>query len=176
MSSTWVTQTPDRSEYAEYYHMYVGKVPSGNVLDIMESELRDTLQLLRSIPVERGNYRYAEGKWSISEVVGHVIDTERVFALRGLAFARGDQNALPSFDQDDYVAKTNFDARSLADMCDEFEHVRLGNLILFRSLTDEEMARTGTASGVQFSARSIPYVLAGHEMHHKKVLRERYLS
>lgn len=174
-SASWVLGAPSANEYAEYYHTYVGQVPAGNILEILEKELGDTLSLFQSIPEGRGTYRYAEGKWSIKEVFGHVIDTERVFALRCLAFARGDPNAFPSFDQDDYVEATNFGARTLADLREEFQHVRHANLVLFRSLTDEEMARRGIASGVEFSARSIPYVLAGHEIHHKKTLRERYL-
>lgn len=176
MTASWAAGPPDKSEYAEYYHLYVSQVSPGNILDGLDDGLKDSLALIDSIPESRGSFRYAEGKWSIKEVLGHVIDTERVFTFRCLAFARGDQNAFPGFEQDDYVIATDFNRRSLADLGSELAAVRSAGIHLFRSLSEDEMARRGVASGVEFSARSIPYIIAGHEMHHKKVLRERYLD
>jgi hypothetical protein len=166
---------PGRDEYAEYYHTYVGKVPGGDIVDIL-GEQRDEIEaLVRGIPEARGGYRYADGKWTVKDVVGHVVDTERVFGYRMLAFARGDQTPLPSMEQDDYVAGGNFAARTLASLADEFAGLRASHVALVRSFDDAVSVRRGTASGVEFTVRALAYILAGHARHHAGVLRERYL-
>ena len=172
---TWTTTPPDLSEYAPYYRTYTSKVPSGNILDILSHQLDTALQVLGGVPPDRETFRYAPDKWSIREVVGHLADTERVFALRALAFARSDPHAFPAMEQDDYVAVAGFDARPLSELIEEFSHQRKSNVVLFRSFDDETAARAGTASGVRFTARCIPYIMAGHVVHHLAVLRERYL-
>jgi len=166
---------PGRDEYAEYYHTYVGRVPQGDIVDILTAQHGEFAALVRSIPEARGDHRYAEGKWTVKEVVGHVVDAERVFGCRMLAFARGDRTRLPSFEQDDYVAGGNFDSRTLGSLADEFESLRASHLVLLRSFDDEISKRSGIASDNPFTVRSIAYILAGHAAHHAGVLRERYL-
>ena len=141
----------------------------------MEQQIVQTGDLLAEFGEERGDHRYGPGKWSVKETVGHLMDVERVFAVRALAFARGDPGPLPGMEQDDYVAGANFGARTLADLFEEYRLIRASNLILFRSFDDGIAARRGTASGVEFTAKSIPFILAGHELHHVGILRERYL-
>ena len=130
---------------------------------------------MRSIPSEKGDYRYAPGKWSIKELLGHVIDGERIFAYRALRFGRNDQTALNGFEQDDYVAAGAFDKRELSDLIDEFEEVRRATIHLFRGFDETAWTRRGVASENEVSVRALAYIIAGHELHHMGVLRERYL-
>lgn len=166
---------PATTEYAPYYQKYLDQVPDGDVLDLLERQLGDTVHLLSGVGEERADHRYAPGKWSIKEVVGHLVDTERVFAYRALCFARGDAGPFPSFEQDDYVANGGFAARTLRDLVGEFVHVRRANLHLLRGLPPEAWEREGVASNVRFTVRAMPYIMAGHERHHVKELREKYL-
>jgi hypothetical protein len=168
-------ERPARGEYADYYHLYVSRVPDGDIVDILDAQRDEFESLLRGLEPGRGRHRYADEKWSIAEVAGHIVDTERLFGSRALAFARGDKTPLPAFEQDDYVARANFDKRSLADLADEFQYLRNSLLALFRSFDDEIWARRGTASGFEFTVRAVPYILAGHLKHHVGVLQERYL-
>jgi hypothetical protein len=167
--------TPDRSEYVDYFHLYVARVPEGDILDTLARQQREFVARIREIPEERGDHRYAEGKWSVKEVIGHLIDTERVMGFRALAFARGDETPLPGFEQDDYVAGGRFGARTIADLADEFESLRTSHLVLFRSFDDETWMRRGTAGGNGFTTRAVAWVMAGHVIHHATVLEERYL-
>jgi len=128
------------------------------------------------VPESRGGHRYAEGKWSIREVIAHLNDTERVFSYRLLRFARGDAAALPSFDENVFAKASEADARTVADLAEEFSAVRGATLALVRPMRDEQMARHGTASGKEISARALAWIMAGHVQHHMKVLRERYLT
>lgn len=167
---------PDASEHLPYYGKYVDRVPDGDLLQTLRAQLDETLALVRGLPEERGGHRYAPGKWSIREVLSHVIDAERIFAYRALRIGRGDATPLASFDENAYAAASNADARTLADLAEELAHVRLGNLALFRSLDDEALARRGTASGGDVSVRALAWIIAGHERHHVALLRERYLA
>ena len=166
---------PEKDEYAPYYDKYVSLVHDGEVVETLERQIEDTLALLRGVGEERAGHRYAPGKWSIREVVGHMIDTERIFAYRALAIARGEQQPLPGMDQDEYMAGANFDARTLSDLLDQFEHVRRANVLMLRGLSDEAWVRRGVASGNEVTVRAIAYIIAGHEAHHVQVLRTRYL-
>jgi hypothetical protein len=166
---------PRPGELGEYYLGYVANVPEGDVLAELERGLGETRAVLERFGEARGDYRYASGKWSVKEIVGHVIDAERVFAYRALRMARGDQTPLAGFEQDDYVAASHADRRALADLVAELEHLRAANLRFFRSLDAPAWERTGTASGNPFVVCAFPYLLAGHEAHHRRVLRERYL-
>jgi hypothetical protein len=167
---------PGPGEHHEYYGLYVSQVSDGDVLDTLERQVEETTALLRSVPAARETYRYADGKWSIREVIGHVLDTERVFGLRALHFARRDPAPLPSFEQDDWARVSNAHARPLADLVEEFRAVRRGHVLLLRGLDPDAGPRRGVASGREFTVRSIPWILAGHERHHVGVLRERYLE
>jgi hypothetical protein len=166
---------PQTNEYAPYYEKYVSLVPEGDVVETLESQLDDTLALLRGVKEDREGFRYAPGKWSIKEVVGHVIDTERIFSYRALAIARGEQQPLPGMDQDEYMAGANFDELTLAGLLEQFEHLRRANVLMLRGLSEEAWTRRGTASDNEVSVRAIAYIIAGHEAHHVKILRERYL-
>jgi uncharacterized damage-inducible protein DinB len=166
---------PDTREFAPYYQNYIRKVPEGNILEILTRQMEETQQLIQRISPDKEEYRYAPGKWSIKEVFGHVTDTERVFAYRALCFSRNDKTPLPSFEQDDYVSEGNFSQRSLKDIAGEFRLVRLSNIALFTSFDEELMMRRGIASGFEFTVRAILYIIAGHELHHRQILEERYL-
>jgi uncharacterized damage-inducible protein DinB len=166
---------PRAAEYAQYYDRYVSLVPEGDVVATLERQIGETLALLRSLPEERAGHRYAEGKWSIRELVGHINDAERIFAYRALRIARGDATPLAGFDQDTYVPAGNFDARTLADLVDELEAIRRSTLALLRPLSDEAWDRSGVASESPVTVRALAYIIAGHERAHMGVLRERYL-
>ncbi len=166
---------PEASEYAPYYGRYLENVPEGDLFEVLATQPDETAALLEEIGEARADYRYALGKWSVKEIVGHLIDTERVFAYRALRFARGDRSALPGFDQDAYVAAAHFDNRPLADLVEEFRLGRRANVRLFRSFDAAALRRSGTANGVEMSVRALLYIIAGHERHHRQILRERYL-
>lgn len=167
---------PSADEFAPYYGRYINAVPDGDVLALLERQIGETLALLRTIPEARGSHRYAPGKWSIKEVLGHMADTERVFAYRALRFARGDRTPLPGFEQNDWVPFSNADARPLGELAEELRLVRGATVALFRGLDDAALARRGTASGVEFTTRALAWIIAGHERHHLRVLGERYLE
>ena len=168
------TTRPAPEEYAPYYGTYIGKVADGDVVDALRGQITDTLAYLRAIPESRGGHRYAEGKWSIREVVGHLTDAERIFAYRALRFARDDSTPLPGFDENAFVANARFDERTLASLINEFEAVRRATIAQFESFFPEEWLRAGNASGKQMSVRALAWVIAGHELHHRGILRERY--
>lgn len=167
---------PDATEHLPYYGKYVELVPDGDLIQTLRAQLDETLALVRGLPEAQGGHRYAPGKWSIREVLGHVIDTERIFAYRALRIARGDATPIEGFDENAYAAASEADARTLADLAEELEHVRLGNLAFFRALSHEALARRGTANGAEVTVRALAWILAGHELHHRALLRERYLS
>jgi uncharacterized damage-inducible protein DinB len=166
---------PESNEYASYYEKYVSLVPDTDLVETLERQGAETLALLRGLSEEQGAHRYEPGKWSVKQLVGHVNDTERIFAYRVLAVGRGDTQPLPGMDQEDYMAGVDFDARTLSDLADEFEAVRSATLHLLRHLSAEAWARRGTASGHEVTARAVAYILAGHGAHHVRILRERYL-
>jgi hypothetical protein len=166
---------PEPTEYGDFYRVYVNMVGEGSILRLLTAQRDAALQLLRSIDEERAEHRYAVGKWSIKEVIGHVTDSERVFAYRALCFARGERAPQPGFDQDAYVAAADFNRRSLGDLAAEFSQVRYANVTLFGGFDEDVWLRRGVANGVEFTVRSIPYIIAGHELHHIAVIRERYL-
>ena len=164
---------PDASEYASTFGTYINLVQSEDVLSAL-SEM--PLAGLRSVSGEASLRRYAPGKWSLREVVGHVIDAERIFAYRALRFARNDSTALPGFEQDDYVPAAHFDRRPWGELLDEFELVRRGNLLLFAGFDGEAWLRRGVANGVAISVRALVYAVAGHELHHLRIVRTKYLG
>jgi hypothetical protein len=166
---------PGQDEYFEYYERYIGLVPNGDIVAALGAQRASSLDLYSAISEEKAAYRYAPGKWSIKEVLGHVVDIEWLFTYRALHFARGDDAALPGVDQDIWMAGADFPGRAMRDIVEEYCHVRSANIILFDSFHGKILDRKGSASGVDFTVRSIPYILAGHELHHVKVLQERYL-
>ena len=166
---------PDPTEYAEYYGRYIGLVPEDDLCAAMAEQTTATLDFLRAIPAGSGDLRYAPGKWSVKEVIGHVIDAERVFAHRAMWFARLDAQPLPGFDQDPWVNAAAFGAQPLDELVSEYEHVRRGNHYFFRHLAPEAWLRRGTASGNEITVRALAYILVGHERYHLDILKTRYL-
>lgn len=175
MTSTTATRPPRPDEYHEFYAGYVSLVPPGDVVETLRSQLTSFVRLFADVPASKVDYRYAPGKWTTKEVIGHMIDTEWIFTYRALRFARGDQAALPGMDQDVFMAGANFGDRDLAGMVDELRHLRSASLALFASFDEAIWDRTGTASGCHFTVRAIAHVIAGHGLHHVGVLKERYL-
>lgn len=170
-----IRSRPAPSEYNPYYGKYIERVAEGDLLETLQAQLDDSLALIRSIPEERGGFRYRPGKWSIREVLGHVIDAERIFAYRALRAARGDATPLPGFDENAFVANARLDERTLASLAEELLVVRQATLALLRPLSEDELGRIGTASDSPVTPRALAWIIAGHERHHMAILRERYL-
>lgn len=166
---------PEADEHTSYYATYIGVVRGSDVLSALRSQIGESLELLRGVSEDRAGHRYAPDKWSVRELLGHVIDTERIFSYRALRFARNDSTPLPGYEQDDYIRNATFDSCRLADLAAEFEHVRQSTLYLFQHLDTAAWLRRGIASDCPFSVRALAWILAGHELHHMRILRERYL-
>ena len=169
-------QRPGTDEFDDYYGLSIRQVPDGDVLDVLATEIERTGELVARVPSELEGHRYEAGKWSVREVVGHMLDTERVFAERALWFARGSGDALPGMDQDRWAEISNAGDRPLAELFAELAMARTSNLAMFRSFDADTWLRRGTASGCEFTVRTIPFIVAGHEIHHRRVLEERYLA
>lgn len=165
---------PEPGEYPPFYETYVSKVPGGDVIAQLESQRLQTAQLFAASTERDGNFRYAPDKWTIKEVVGHLSDSERIFSYRALRIARGDQTPLPGFEQNDYVKNGNFAEQSLADLVAEFGLMRASTLALFHSFNAEAWTRRGTASNNPITVRALAFIIAGHELHHREILKERY--
>lgn len=171
MGAPEIRPAPD--EAAPFYHGYIGLVPDGDLLATLERQIDETAARLEG---SDGAFRYAPGKWTVREVLAHMIDTERVFAYRALRFARGDETPLPGFDQDLFVDTYDVSNRSVESLLDEFRGVRAATLSLLRGFDEAAWNRRGTASGHPMSARGAAWVIAGHERHHVAILRDRYLA
>jgi hypothetical protein len=165
---------PLPDEYAPYYEKYVSLISGEDILGALEAQRVQTGQLLAARSEREGNFRYAPGKWSVKEVIGHLSDSERIFSYRALRIARGDETPLPGFEQDDYVVSGGFNTRTLADMAEEFAVVRVATITLLQSLSEEAWKRRGTASDNPVTVRAMAYIIAGHELHHRKILDEKY--
>ena len=166
---------PGSDEYADFYGTYIAAVKEP-LLDTLAAEAGEWSSLLAGVPQDREGYRYAPGKWSVREVVGHVTDAERMFAVRAMAFARGDRSHFPSFDENAYAANSGADGRPLAELTEELTAVRRATVLLLRSFDEEAWSRRGVASGYAFTVRSLAWIIAGHSRHHRRVLAERYLG
>jgi len=170
-----LTQKPFEDEYPGHYTHYVDLVSDGNIIDIFENQSAVTHEFLSTIPEELGDHTYAFGKWSIKEIVGHLIDTERIFSVRALRIARGDKQALPGFEQDDYVKNGYFFKRTLKDLVDERLMLRAANMKMFRSFEPLSFLEKGMANDNDITVRAILFLLTGHEIYHIKFMRENYL-
>ena len=166
---------PEADEYNPYYQKYIERVPRGDFIEILARQADETLSILRAIPDNAADYAYAEGKWTIKELVGHVCDAERIFSYRLLRIGRGDRTPLPGFDENAYAPAGQFGERTFASLTEEFAAIRAATIALVAGLPSEGWLRTGTASDFTVSARAIAYIIAGHELHHRAVLMERYL-
>jgi uncharacterized damage-inducible protein DinB len=166
---------PQPGEYASYYEKYISLIPGDDILGTLEAQRLQMAQLLTARSEREGNFRYAADKWTVKEVVGHIADCERIFAYRALRISRGDQTPIEVFEQDDYVRNAVFSERTVADLAQEFDAVRNASLALLRSLGDEAWRRRGIANKNEISVRALAYIMAGHELHHRRLLEERYL-
>jgi len=167
---------PGADEYAPHYETYVSLVQGNDILTVLEAQRLQTMQLFAAKSEREGNFRYGPDKWTVKDALGHVNDAERIFAYRALRIARGDKTPLPGFDQDSYVAVGAFSERALAELVEEFAHVRSATLSLFRSMKQEAWTRRGTASEKEVSVRALAFIIAGHEFHHRRILEERYFA
>ena len=165
---------PQAGEYNPYYDRYISLVESDDIIGLLEKQAPETATLFHSASA-KADFRYAPGKWSVKEMLGHVNDTERIMTYRALRVARGDKTPIEGFEQDDYVRDGNFGQRTLADLIEEFTDVRTATVSFFRHLDAEAGLRRGVANKNEISARALAYIIAGHELHHRRVLKEKYL-
>jgi hypothetical protein len=166
---------PQEGEYAAYALAYISLVPDDNVLLHLMDNCKVIKELIGSLPEEKLLYRYAEGKWTIKEILNHLIDCERIYCYRALCISRLDATPLPGFEQDAYVRESNANERDTKIMLDDYGILRHSTLVLFNTMTDDMLPRKGTANNNPLSVRAAAYQIAGHELHHLKIIRERYL-
>jgi len=165
---------PNKSEYAEYYEKYVSLVPESDLVKALALQIEDTVHYLRALPESAGDKRYAPGKWSVKEVIGHMNDMERLFLSRALHFARQTPGPLPGIEQDDWMKATDFAGRSMSDLIDEFAAIRQSTIYFFNHLDDKAWMSKGIASGKEISVRALAFITLGHERHHLDILKNRY--
>ncbi len=163
------------AEFNSYYGIYIAKAEQPNIVEGLQHSKQEFIDFVTAIPAEKWTYAYAEGKWTIAEVLQHIIDTERIFAYRALRFARNDKTPIMGFEQDNYVPNSNANQYSIKAMISDFEATRNNSISLFKSFTPEMLTRIGEASGSPMSARAAGYILTGHQKHHFEVIQERYL-
>jgi hypothetical protein len=173
-TSTALASRPSAGEFAPFYARYIDQVPDGDLLSTLESQLEATVALLDTFGESNAGIRYAPGKWSVKQVVGHLTDAERIFGYRAVCAARGERASLPGFDENAYVEEGAFDARTLNSLMGELTAVRRATLSLFRNFDDAQVARQVVANGVPVSVRALAWIIAGHELHHAMLFRERY--
>lgn len=168
---------PDTSEYPPYAAAYVNLVVGDDVLSILAAQLEESTALLKPVDDHRASeFAYAPGKWTVKQILGHIIDTERIFSYRALSIARNDATPLPGFEQDDYVAAGSFNERTLVSLIDELRVVRRSTIALFQNLPQQAWLRHGLANKYNVTVRGVAFLAAGHGMHHVKILREKYLQ
>lgn len=163
------------NEYAGHFATYIQAAANVELFEELEISLHDFIKFVQNIPLDKFDYRYAEGKWTIKDIIQHIIDTERIFSYRALRISRNDKTPLPGFEENDYVDNTDANGRSIQDLLTEFSAVRQSTLLLYKSLSDEQLKRIGTASNTEISVRALGFVTIGHQKHHQKVFQERYL-
>jgi len=167
---------PEPGEYAPYYDRYISLIPGSDILGTLESQRRQMMLLLSGRDESDGDSRYAPGKWTVKQVLGHICDTERIFAYRALRFARGDRTPIEGFEQDDYVSNGPFAQRPLAELIEDYIAVRRATLTLLRNLDEAAWTRRGIANKNEVSVRALAYIIAGHELHHRRILEEKYFA
>lgn len=173
MSPTTIPR-PAANEHSPYYSRYISLVPDGDLISLLQAQMKETARVLRGVTPAKADFAYAPGKWTVKEVIGHMGDVERVMAYRALRFARDDATNLPGFDENTYVPAGQFGRRTISDLVDELEAVRVATVHLLSHLDDEALARRGLANETEMSVRALAYIIAGHERHHRNVLRDRY--
>jgi uncharacterized damage-inducible protein DinB len=166
---------PQPHEYASFNPAYIANVGDNDVISALENQLAITCNLFSTLPPGKADYAYDTGKWTLKEVLGHMADTERIMSYRLLRFARNDGAELRGFNENDYVANARFATREMSDLLEEYVLVRKANLHLFKSLNDDEKQRSGIANGKPVTVNALLYVIAGHELHHIDIIKQRYL-
>jgi hypothetical protein len=174
--STFTIARPQPGEYAPYYDRYISLIPGEDILGTLDQQRREMMMLLSCRDDDEGDFRYAPDKWSAKEVLGHICDTERVFAYRALRISRADATPLEGFEQDDYVRNGPFAQRPLADGVEDFIAVRRATLSLLRNLDEAAWIRRGIANKNEVTVRALAYIIAGHELHHRRILEEKYFA
>lgn len=167
---------PDRNEYDPYYEKYVSLVADADIVDALASQPTRLQDIVTGLPEDKGAFAYDAGKWSIKEVLSHLIDGERMFAYRLFRISRGDETPIEGFEQDGYIENAHANGRSFAELLEEFSLLRRANLMLVKNLNDDGWARVGTANNVKITSRALIYIMAGHIDHHLNILKERYLA
>jgi hypothetical protein len=167
---------PSNEEYNTYFERYVRLIPEGDICDILTQSLKNTTDVFSTVTEDRANYRYAPEKWSLKEVLGHITDNERIMSYRLLRIARGDKTPLAAYDQDVLMSGASFDTCSLTDLLEDYTIIRHATLTLLRGLTEEAWSRRGIVNDSESSARAWAYIIAGHELHHMNVIKEKYLN
>ncbi len=167
---------PEADEYAPYYETYISKIPGTDILGTLEAQRRQMVLLLSGRDDSDGDFRYAPDKWTVKEVLGHICDTERVFAYRALRIARGDKTPLASFEQDDFVKNSPSGRMPMAELVEDYIAVRRATLTLLRNLEEAAWTRRGVASKNEVTVRALAYMIAGHELHHRRILEEKYFK
>ncbi len=167
---------PEEGEFAEYYNTYVSKIEGNAVMPILAGQPAELRSVISPLPEEKGTHAYDEAKWTIKEVLSHLIDGERIFSYRILRISRGDETPIEGFEQDGYIENSNANNRSFAELLEEFELQRKSNLLLLKNIDDDASRRIGNASGYPVSVRALTYISAGHVKHHLGILQERYLA
>ena len=169
-------ERPARDEYAAWYQKYIERVPEDDIRSILRVQLADTLALLRPLSEQQSNFRYGPDKWTIKQVIGHLIDSERIFLYRAVRVARGDQTPLAGFDENIFVESGGFESRTLESLLRELEAARASTAAFFHNLPAEAWSRRGIANNNPVSVRALAYTIAGHELHHRAILQDRYLA
>lgn len=173
--NTFIISRPDKSEYQSYYETYISLVPGGNIISLMKDQLRDLIKFFEQINEDKSLHRYAEGKWSIREILGHLIDGEQIFTYRALRIARDDEASLPGYDENLFVENAHFDRLSFTSLIELFILTRKFSIGVYNSFDEESLLKRGVVDNKPLSVRAIPYVITGHVTHHLKVIEERYL-
>lgn len=167
---------PAKTDYADYYQKYIDLIEGEDIIQILSSLNEEASEIFNLFPQSRGDYTYAKDKWTVKEVIGHMMDTDRIFAYRTLVIARGEKQPLPSFDQDEYVKNGKFYLRELADLTYEYRLLRESNLLLFKGLDQSIYPNRGIAAGNEVTVLALMWMIAGHQKHHLNILREKYLK
>ena len=167
---------PEIKEYNPYYATYINLVSEGDIEQILSEQIKETVKLLKGLTAQQVHFRYAPDKWTIKEVIGHITDTERIMAYRLLSIARGEKVALPGYDDESYVLHADFNQLSVEELLENLEAVRHSTTLLLKSLNEDAWLRTGNANGSAITVRALAYIIAGHELHHRNIIRERYMG
>ncbi|RTY86327.1 DinB family protein [Flavobacterium sp. GT3R68] len=163
------------TEYASYYSSYIQALENVELIEELEVSVHEFIRFVQNIPMDKFDYRYSEGKWTIKDIIQHLIDAERIFSYRALRISRNDKTPLPGFEENDYVENTNANDRGIQDLLTEMAVVRQSTISLYKSFTQEQLQRIGTASDKEVSVRAIGFIIIGHQKHHQRIFQERYL-